>query len=570
MAAVATAGAGGTAARPESTPAARLATTIALAGSVAIALWIRWWPGWISAGRSWWRRDETHYFEMACSFLNGRFGVHYFINPTLFAYVLAAAGALVGGIRRLFGADASFGLFVARETVAPHLLLWAGRALSIVASVLAVLVVARIGRRLFSPAVGLVAGLLLAIDAVAAESAPLCGNESLMVLLALLAISVALGGGSLRRRVAAGLLIGLATATKYSAGILVLPLVVAFGLDAGPALVAAAAGFALGAPMTLMNFPDFLHDFSTQAGFLHAGYSAEDVARDELGFVYYVQTFAGTHAGLALALLCGAGLLASIVIAATRRDRTHLLLLAASLPLYLYLGTGIFCAQRFLLPALPFLLIHGAWLLTWLLARLPVLRPRPTVALAVALLAVLGAGAPAAIRGHDALRRQFGAPEPTSEVLDALRPQLGTDRRVAELAIPFRFRLLLPIDPWQELDLEPPSDAIRGAVDEELATAGLLPRSLLLNRAIAESPTLASLQQRLRDAGIDAVLLVVQTAQVAAGHGIRPTPQDTNLRSCPYWSELFEWLTSLPRIAYVRSPDLRITAALLDLCGSAR
>src|SRR5262249_51220228 len=164
---------------------------------VAIALWTRWWPGSITDARGWWRRDETHYLTLASRFLHGRFDVDYFINPTLYSYVVAAAGAIVGGIRRLFGVDATFDLFLARETVAPHLLLWAARMVSIVSSACSVLVVARIGRRLFSPAVGLIAAALLAFDGVAAASAPLCGNESLMVLLVLLSFCVAIEGNSL-------------------------------------------------------------------------------------------------------------------------------------------------------------------------------------------------------------------------------------------------------------------------------------------------------------------------------------------------------------------------------------
>ena len=101
----------------------RLVTVLSLALIVAIALWVRWWPGSVTARRDFWRHDEIWYFQLACRFLHGRFDVHYFINPTLYAYVVAAAGAIVGGIRRLFGVDATFELFLAHETATPHLLL---------------------------------------------------------------------------------------------------------------------------------------------------------------------------------------------------------------------------------------------------------------------------------------------------------------------------------------------------------------------------------------------------------------------------------------------------------------
>jgi hypothetical protein len=540
-------------------------TALSLAGIVAIAFWMRWWPGSAGADRTFWRRDETVYFDLACRLLHGRFDVHNFINPAFYANAVAVAGAIVGGIRRLFGVDATFDLFLARETAAPHLLVWSGRVLSILASALSVVVVARIGRLLFSPVVGVLAGLLLAIDGVAATRAPLCGNESLMVLLALLACCTAIEGTSLRHRLFAGLLIGLATATKYSAGILALPLAAAFGLRVGPAVLMAIVGFAAGSPQALVNFREFLHGFTTQAGFLHEGYFAEDVARHEIGFVYYVRTFADAHQGVALALLCATGVVASIAIVAVRRDRSHALLLTASLPLYLLLGTGIFNSQRFLLPALPFVLIHGAWLLEWLWTRVPRLRSRPNGVLALGLLAIVGAGGAATLRQHALLTGEFGSPEQKSVLFADLESRLAADRILAELAIPGQYRLLLASDPWGERGVPPPADEIREQVGAWLSAHDLLPTALPLDRAIAASPTLEQLRKNLRDSAVDTVVIVLPTSHLLAGLGVRPPPQDARLRACPYWNELFDWLATLPRLFTGRSPDQRITAAVIDL-----
>jgi hypothetical protein len=538
---------------------------LALAGIVAIAFWMRWWPGGVTDERAYWRRDEPIYFLVACRFLHGRFDLHDFINPTFYSYVVAGAGALVGGIRRLFGADATFDVFLARETAAPHFLVWAGRIISILASVSSVLVVVSIGRRLFSRSVGLLAGLLLAIDGVAAFSAPLCGNESLMMLLALLAYRTAIDGGSLRHRLASGLLLGLATATKYSAGILALPIAVAFGVRVAPTVLMAAIGFALGSPMALVNFRDFVHGFTTQAGFLRAGYTEEDRLRHEFGFVYYVRTFAETHQGVALALLCSVGILASIAALVVRRDRAHALLLAASLPLCLFLGVGIFSSQRFLLPALPFILMHGAWVLEWLWLRVARLRSRPDAALVVGLLVVAGSGASAAVRQHALLRRDFESPEPKCSLLADLKPWLTADSQVAELAIPKQFRLLLARDPWAEMGVPPPDDEVRQVVSDWLAANDLLPTSTPLVGLITTSPTLAKLQENLRSSRIDTLVVVVPTIQLFLGLGIRPAPLDVESRACPYWKELVEWFASLPRRFIGCSPDQRITAAVLDL-----
>lgn len=547
-----------------------LVTALATTGVLAVAVALRWWPGSWSEGRTYWRRDETNYFLLVCRFLNGRFDVREFINPTLSAYVVAGVAALVGGIRRLTGMDATFAHFVARETVAPYVILLSGRIVSIVASAASVLVVSSIGRRLFSPAVGGVAALLLAIDGCALDSAPICGNESLMVLLGLLAFRTAIGGDSLRRRLASGLLLGLATSTKYSAGILVLPIAVAYGRRVVPSLCTAAAGFLVGSPMALVNFRDFLHGFTTQAGFLRAGYFEEDRVRDESGLVYYVRTFSEAHQGVVLASLCAVGVVASLAIVAMRRERAHALLLAASTPLYLYLGTGIFNAERFLLPAVPFLLIHGAWTLERLLARVAWLRARPEFAGVAGIVFVAGTGAVATAQHRDQLRRAYASPEPAQVLVDELRSFLPALARVAELATPSTFRLLLSTDPWAEMGLPPPAEEVRRSVGSWLASRNLQPTSTSLPQRIAEARSLTELQDGLRSAGIDTLVVAIPTHQLVSAAGMRPAPQDLRLRACTYWKELVDWLAKLPRRTLALSPDRRIAAAVLDLGGTPR
>jgi hypothetical protein len=548
----------------------RTAAVLALAAIVAVALTLRWWPGCLACDRAHWRQDETNHYPLVCRFLNGGFDVREFKNPTFSDYVVAGAAALVGEARRLFGMDPSFRAFVARETAAPHVALWVGRLVSILASAASVLVVARIGRRLFSASVGGFAAMLLAVDGVAATSAPLCGNESLVVLLGLLAVATALDGGSLRRRLATGLLLGLAVSTKYSAGILVLPIVVAFGVRVWPALLTAALGFVLGSPMALLNFEDFLRGFRTEGGYLHAGYFATDQARRELGFVYYVRTYAEAHAGVVLASLCAVGIVASLALVVLRRERAHALLLAASVPLYLFLGSGIFTSERFLLPAVPFIALHGAWVLERLLTRVAWLRLRPGAALAAGLVAIGGAASWSTMEHQAALGREFGSPEPACVLLAELKPKLASTSRVAELSIPGGFRLLLATDPWAEMTIPAPDDEARRIADDWLAARGLLPTSTSLAGLVLESTSLAELQGKLRSSRIDTLLVDVPTHQLIFGGRIHASAGNERLAACPWWNEFADWLARLPRRAVALSPDRRITAAVLDLDAAPR
>ncbi len=549
-----------------------------LAAIVLLAAWLRFWPdGSVVEGRTFERHDEVHYVDLARKFLNGSFEVRYFINPTLYAYLLAGASAVVGAARRVVGLESSFEAFVVRETLCPFVLTITGRALSIAASALSVFVLARIGRRLFSPAVGLVAALLLALDRLSAQRAVLCGNESLVVLLGLLAfdrMAAAAGGGSSRSsRFITGLLLGLAAATKYSAGILVVPCFVALGGGVAPALAGAAAGFALGAPMALLHPSDFLRGFSTQAAFLHEGYRESDALEGERGFGFYLRTFPGSHHGLALALACAAGIVASLALAARRRDRRQLLLLCGSLPLYVYLGTGIFHRDRFLMPAVPFVLLHGAWLVdrvAFAAARLLRSDRRAVASLALGLAAVTAAATPGVMATRRFLQGRYGHPEPMSALLEQVQAALEPGERVAELWFRRTDRLFLDDDPWSSLGLERPAAELLDPARAALRRRGLQPDRSTLPPLVERCPTLAELKRAILDLRVDAIVVVAPShyafEPVASERGSR----SVDLFRCGYRDELLAWLRSLDDRVVATTPNGLTMAAILELARAPK
>ncbi len=563
---------------------------IALTLITLLAAWLRaWLDGSIVPGRTFARHDEGHYVDLARQFLNGHWSVHYFINPSLFGYLLAGVTALVGAVRSMLGFDESFALFVTRETLAPYAIVLVGRLLSITASTLSVLVVARIGRRLFSPTVGLLAALALAVDGIAMSRAVLCGNESLTVLLGLLAFERLLASmerdAPMRTRLVAGLLLGLATATKYSAGILVVPFLLvprrdavaafrsgrwlALLRDVLPALLAAGLGFFAGAPMVAIHFSDFAHDFLAQAGFLHGGYRREDREAGELGYLFYARTFAASHQGWFFAIACGLGVLASIGRAIRTRERSLLLLIAASLPLYLFLGSGVFHRDRFLLPAVPFLLLHGAWIVErathFVTSRLVASR---WLAPVLAFTVVAATAAPSAIASHQLLARQNGFPDPMSQLLVDLRSSLQPGDRVIEFPVPLANRLLLEQDPWRPLGIAAPRpdlvEVARRMVHDGIA---LDPPSMLLQPLLARAESLAALQQALRNEGANLLLVVAATSQIERPEKLVRGDRDVGSDTAPptWWNEFFEWLKTLPRRTVAFTSDGTITAALIEL-----
>ncbi len=553
---------------------------LCLLAIAALALFLRaWFDGSTVPGRVFLRHDEQHYVDLARELLNGRFVTDYFINPALFGWLVAGATALVGGARVLLGFEASFELFVARETVSPVVLVLAGRALSIAASLAAVPLLARLGGRLFSPRVGLLAALALAVDGVAIGRAPLCGNESMTTLLCLLAVDALLAAGaqpdaSPRRRFAAGLLLGIATACKYSAGIFGVVLLAALKRRSVPALLGAAAGFAFGAPATWLNPAAFIDGFSTQASFLHDGYRAEDAQKGQLGWLFYAKTFPASHLGFVVAVAVAGGLIASLIIAARRGGTPHRWLLSASLPLYLFLGSGIFHRDRFLLPATPFLLLHGAWLLHRLLRGdwLPaLLRSGAATARsgrivgAVALLAAGVDGAIETVGRHRQFADKHAAPDAASELHHALLPSLAPDEKVFEFSFLNADELLLRADPWREAGVEPPPATVRDAVLDELRHRGLLPVCSPLRPALVATKSLAELEALLAREGATTLVAIVPVVQLIRPGGLAAANRDPPFRDVAWWPEFVAWLEVLPRRAECVTSDGTLTGAILEL-----
>lgn len=330
------------------------------------------------------RHDEMHYVSPVVGFLQGRWKVNYFINPTLYIYLLYAATCLTGLALVGMGRYSSWDHFVTDVSLDPGLVTIVGRSLTLASSLASVVLVYCIGRRMFSPRVGWVAALALALDRTHVQSSTLAGNECVLVLLLLIFFLVLLRyveRPSIRLHVWCGILLGLAMSTKYSGGIHVFTLAVGSLFAASVAqsdsnLVArlckprywvgfpcALAAFVVGSPWIVLAFDSFREAFDFQAAFLREGYTFRDMQLAERGWITYARGFPHGNQGMFFAVLCALGILAALWRTIRQRNSSCALLLTACLPAYLYLGSGIFSRMRFLLIAIPFALILGAWAL---------------------------------------------------------------------------------------------------------------------------------------------------------------------------------------------------------------
>ena len=543
---------------------------VAMALVTSVAAVLRWHPDESDVpGRTFQRADEVHYVDLVRQFMNGEYRVSYFINPTAYAYVLHGVTAVVGGVRVALGLDASSRDFVIAETLHPHAIVLAGRVLTMLMGIACVPLLASIGRSVGSRSAGILAALLLAVDQTAVLRSHLCGNEIPMLLAGLLSFRCLVGaesGNGLRRGVLTGLFAGIAAAMKYSGGVFILPPLLTLGRRAPVVALSAAVGFFAATPSILLDARAFLRGFTTQYAYLHGGYFASDVSRGEHGWIYYLRNFPSMNVGVVFSWIALAGVAYAIFDSIRRRDHARHPSLWIVLPTYALLGSGIFCDMRFLLPAIPFILLLGAQLVDRVATRL---RLPPTLTLLVS----------AAILAHPAwataeeARRQFGRPDWRAEVLPFLDHTAGPAHRVVDFVSKPTERWFDEADPWTALGLELPSDAGRvDAVRARLVSAGRLLPSTSLHALFKSNASLAALKASFASHHYDR--LVISIPARFAGGNLEPMVENIvplrYLLQNDYWKDAFLWFSTFPIVDTYRAANGAMFVCTLEVPREVR
>ena len=337
---------------------------IALAGVLVGALVLRLWG--VKHGLPYvYNVDEaSNFVPTAVSFyFTDSYNPHYFINPPAFSYLLhVVLGTWFGG-GWPFGADAEVGSALASDPTAVFVV---ARVTSGVLGTAAVGFVYLAAARLYDRRVGVLAALVMAVAFLPVFYSHLALND--VPALLPLAVSVWGSAGVLTRGrpvdwAIAGAGLGLAAATKYTAGIVVLPLAAAAayrladatsrrGALRGVALAGAlaVAAFLLANPHALLSWDEFWADVSKQeeaaSGFGKLGLDYDS------GVLYYLWVLTWGFGWVPLAAaLAGAAL-------AFREDlRRALFLVPWPVVFLVYMGTQERFFGRWLLPALPALAI---------------------------------------------------------------------------------------------------------------------------------------------------------------------------------------------------------------------
>jgi hypothetical protein len=336
-----------------------------------------------------------HALEM---FKHGTLNPHYFANPPAFTYVLHFLFAVwYGGAS---GAEHAYALH-------PQALYTLARVASALLGTAALWLLYATGARLFGRALGLLAAAIEAVAFLPVFYAHLALNDAPTLApatLSLLGTAGVLRKGRVRDYLLAGAGLGLACATKYTAGIVILPLLAAIAarfLDGGRdrriavarralvgillAAASALAAFVIANPYSLLDYKSFHAELVHQST-LSAESQGKLGAPKEGGLVYYLWSFTwGLGWAPALAALGGA-----LTIWRAQR-RLGWLLVPAAVLFLVFMGLQGRYFGRWLMPIFPIACLLAAFFVVRLIgwAGRELTGPAPRVALAVLMVAAL-------------------------------------------------------------------------------------------------------------------------------------------------------------------------------------
>ncbi|MFL5827723.1 MAG: ArnT family glycosyltransferase [Thermoleophilaceae bacterium] len=384
----------------------------ALAGILVGALVLRLWS--IRHGMPWaFNFDEEHHFvPPAVSMLGGSLNPGYFENPPALTYLL------FGIFKLRFHAGFPFGSsgFVRHFKNDPESAFVTARIVVALLGTLAVWLVHWAGTRYYGRRVGLLAAALVAC----AFLPVFYSKQALNDVVTLVPLTVALGacllvyerGRALDWALAGGA-IGVATATKYTAGAMLAVLAIAALLrlrDGRDDLRALVRGAVIGGalfvllflllnPYSLVDFAKFKSQVGGQSA--TAGGLAKLGQDDVPGWLYYLWTLTWGFGWIPLAAAVGGA------VVALRSDwRKGALLVVFPVLLWLFLGGQARYFGRWFLPAYPALAILAAYgmvrLVDWFVARRGAVRAAPALLVAAAFLLVVQ-GLAASVRVNNVL-----------------------------------------------------------------------------------------------------------------------------------------------------------------------
>lgn len=341
--------------------------------------------------------DEHQYVEEGLSLLlNRNPNPQKFNNPSLLKYTLAAEYGGLYWLGRTAGRFGGWHDFRAFWYAHPEVFYLLGRLTTVLLGVGSILVLYHIGRETSDRKTGLVASALLSATFLHARDSHFAVNDIPVTFLALVSLRFALRIPRTRSwhdYVLAAFFGGLAASTKYTGGFVVLCIAAAHlvaqwrqrrwaTLWDRRLIVAAAVfvlAFLLGTPFAILDAGCFWEDLVKMYQRGSEGYKGIIIDPDG-GYLFYLKSLLwGMGYGLLAACLLG------LAYVAWKRPGEAVIVAIFPVAIYLFMGRQLMFFARFIIPAIPFLILFAAYLL----CDIPRFFPLPPLARALLLAGVM-------------------------------------------------------------------------------------------------------------------------------------------------------------------------------------
>jgi hypothetical protein len=353
---------------PAAGPRARLVLAAALVAGVALRAFL----GWHRDGPLWLEEDLPQRFALGLwGFdrghldLDPRFG-HWPHLSIYFYFAIQAVQYLAG---RLLGIYVSLQDFRAATLLDPHHLLAPALLASALVGIATMLAAWRLALRWLPPTAAACVPLVLAIEPVHVRHSLVVAPDMLLTLFVLLGLSAARDverGGRLRDSLLGGVWLGLGVACKYVPALLAFPLLIAHARRPGgrrgaawlfdphlwAAGVASVAAFAAASPFSLVDWLARRGEVGEGVGAMTLGHFG---AEREPAALRYLLAELPADLGWPLAAL----LVAALIWAVAARRRELAIILAFLVPYLVLFGVLPVSFIRYLLPAVPLMLVVG-------------------------------------------------------------------------------------------------------------------------------------------------------------------------------------------------------------------
>ena len=372
----------------------RLIWGAAVAGLLLLAFGLRIWGNGHGLPYAYNADENAHFVTRAIGLFGHDWDPNYYVNPPAYTYVVhLVLGAWYGGRA---GVSNSF-------AAGPTEIWLIARTIAALLGTVAVGLLYLAGTRLVDRRVGLLAAGIFTVAFLPVFYSKLALNDVPTlagVCLALWGAAGVLRHGRIRDYVVAGLGLGLACATKYTGGIVLLPIVAAAiaqfaaaggraGALRGIAIVAVAslASFVVANPYAVLDFSSFWE------GLTHQSTASGDAAgklglTQDSGYLYYLWSFGWGLGWLPLVFAVGGAVRLFV-----DERRLFWMLVPPIILFVLFMGSQERYFGRWLMPVFPFVCVLAAYgaieLADWLGRLSPGLRP---TLVAAAVVAVCGQG----------------------------------------------------------------------------------------------------------------------------------------------------------------------------------